>query len=437
MSVCPKQSEPPKGAAMKGGRSATHFPPQAYSSTFRGPPGAATGAPPRSDSAPATMALVLLLGLSLPLGPLAQAARCSPAGPTQTFGSLAEFQASNASSCAVSVNFSAQRFEGDRLPPLRPSGAACLLALELRNKSLARLADGAFANLTCLGRLDLSQNRLAALSKRTFQGLDGLLALNLSGNALIGLAAADLQPLPRLRLLDVSFNRLVGVDREAFNASPALRALNASHNQLKRMPDCFDALPELRELSLDHNSIAIFSAQALSGNSALRRLDFMKNEMVILHFGENETFSWPELRLLNLSGNCLGTVSVNRAHALFGNSAACLDLNDNHFSCAEWQRLAEGLARGGVCVRPGRDWGAPHHIQGMLCDKAWAQLFEAPPAAPPAFHIKYLALALALIGAAFVFLLVRDRCAQPSLPKWLCATAPSSDMDYVHLQPDS
>lgn len=381
------------------------------------------------------MALLLLLGLALPFAQAVQCPAEPPAGLPQTFDSLAQFQASNTNSCAVAVNFRAQRFEGDRLPGLRPLGAACVLTLQLRNKSLTDIVDGAFANLSCLGRLDLSQNRLSVLSSRTFQGLDWLLALNLSSNALIGLAAL---PLPKLRLLDVAFNRLMGVDRLTFKASPALRVLNASHNQLKRMPGCFDALAELRELSLDHNSIAIFNAQALSGNSALRRLDFMQNEMVILDFGRNGSVSWPQLRLLNLSGNCLGTVNVARARALFGDSATCLDLNDNHFSCGEWQALAEGLGKGGVCVRPGRDWAAPHHIQGMLCDKAWAPLPETKTAPTPAFDLRYLALAFALIGAAFAFLLVRDRCRQAPLQQWVCTSASSGgDMDYVHLEPAS
>lgn len=66
-------------------------------------------------------------------------------------------------------------------------GMPKLLALGLRNNSIAELTPSSFASLTQLGSLDLAANRLQKISAGTFDSQKKLYWLDLSDNGISGL----------------------------------------------------------------------------------------------------------------------------------------------------------------------------------------------------------------------------------------------------------
>lgn len=129
--------------------------------------------------------------------------------------------------------------------------------------------------LPSLQNVNLRGNMLRSLTSRTFANNTLLEFIDLSRNALRNLEAESFYRLKRLSSLDLAYNEIARLDRNVFRSNDNLVSLNLSHNVIDKFTKVVSN--SLREINLSWCEIILIDASALSGLSALQKLDLSNN----------------------------------------------------------------------------------------------------------------------------------------------------------------
>ncbi|XP_037093668.1 leucine-rich repeat-containing protein 15-like [Pollicipes pollicipes] len=231
-----------------------------------------------------------------------------------------------------------------------------LTELDLSDNMLTTLEAGVFKWMERLKHLNLARNRIRMISRDAFENVYELLTLELGENDISHVPSDAFRHLGTLRVLRIGHNSLQEVPFHAFFMLQSLRNLTLAHNRIYRIhPEAFADLLELRRLDIGFNELDKFPATSLAlpglevlhagGNrfsslhvhhmDSLHRLRVLRvchsqelssvtghifsNNLLLeeVHLCENPQLTWfppavvntlPNLKVLNLGGNSLGTL---------------------------------------------------------------------------------------------------------------------------------
>ncbi|KAG2065040.1 hypothetical protein BDR04DRAFT_1109154 [Suillus decipiens] len=164
-----------------------------------------------------------------------------------------------------------------------------------------------------LHSIDLSRKSLDGVT-RLKEFLPKLDSLVLNHNQLSWLSGIP----DSVRTLSVAHNLLTGVT--SFNHLQNIESLDISHNDIDSLTQ-LQCLRHLRELRADGNRIT--SVDGLQKLDGLTKLSLQGNQIQTADFAK---FRWPRLEMLNLSGNCICSIS-NLASSLPALIALNIDNN--------------------------------------------------------------------------------------------------------------
>ncbi|KAM5292624.1 amphoterin-induced protein 3 [Ctenodactylus gundi] len=178
--------------------------------------------------------------------------------------------------------------------------------------------------------------------------------LDLSHNAIRRLHPGWLAPLPRLRSLHLSYNELHALGRGVFTNASGLRLLDLSSNALRALGrHDLDGLEALELLLLFNNRLTRLDDHAFHGLRALRRLYLGCNQLAFFSFSHLHGLGTTRLRILDLSSNQLGNISVPELAALpaFLKNGVYLHNNPLACDCRLYHLLRRWQQRGLSAVR--------------------------------------------------------------------------------------
>lgn len=243
-----------------------------------------------------------------------------------------------------------------------------LESLCLANNSLTTIYPGTFQSQTCLSYLDLSGNKIRHI-KEIFYYNTKLKSLLLANNNISEFHPSAFHAENNLSYIDISGNRIEELENLMFCR---LKYLFVARNNVKLLrPRSFSNCKELLNLSLAENNITEIKDGAFCGLENLEYLDLSRNrissfilpqtevnnsgrgcvsrikdlkldnneiysfnfeEYLPLNISQNMSMKFCELKLLNLSGNCLSALDEKSVNVL-RNSAASAHLSDNPWLC--------------------------------------------------------------------------------------------------------
>lgn len=158
--------------------------------------------------------------------------------------------------------------------------------------------------------------------------------LDLGHNTLQQLRPGWLAPLSRLHTLRLDHNALTALGHGVFANASCLRLLDLSSNALRRLGRRdLDGLGALETLFLFNNSLARLDELAFHGLWALSSLYLGSNQLAAFSFDHLHGLGAPHLRVLDLSSNQLGHVSIPGLAALPAFLKRGLYLHNNPLPC--------------------------------------------------------------------------------------------------------
>lgn len=133
--------------------------------------------------------------------------------------------------------------------------ADCKGTLNLAERGIASISDGALDGLPLVRLLYLDGNRLAALSQGVFRGLEGVVQVHLPHNQLSYLPSGVFSALQNLEHLNLAGNQLTNLPDDVFQGLDNLQTLIVEGNQLSNLPQSLLSRAHLRRVELDSKSL--------------------------------------------------------------------------------------------------------------------------------------------------------------------------------------
>jgi Leucine-rich repeat (LRR) protein len=283
----------------------------------------------------------------------------------ETFSGLGKLQHLNLSDNSITS-----------IPPKIFGANENLESLRLASNKLTIINSSTFQNQSNLIYLDLSGNRITKIEGGTFNYTTILKSLLLANNILSELHPSAFHEDNQISYMDISGNRIEKLENLTFYQ---LQNLSVSRNVIRRLgPRNFSNCTELLNLVLSENNISEISSEAFYGLEKLEYLDLSSNnitnissfvfqdmlhqtevntsesvcvsKMKFLNLAKNKIYSFNfkeylplknshnisfkfcELKVLNLSQNCLSTLD-DMSMSLLRNSTVLTYLSDNPWSC--------------------------------------------------------------------------------------------------------
>ncbi|EDW08371.1 uncharacterized protein LOC6578526 [Drosophila mojavensis] len=200
-----------------------------------------------------------------------------------------------------------------------------IVGLELRNLDLSycNLDQIDLSGLPVLVEVRLRGNLLRSVDQYTFANNTLLELVDLSQNVLRFIGNAAFNPLKRLKHLNLAYNEIAHLDRNLISGNDVLLELNMSRNIIQKLTKIVSN--SVRVIDLSWCEISVIENTALTGLSAIQRLDLSNNLIsyfpslmrseTLQHLNlancrlstiRNNSFSgFPELADLHLNGNRL------------------------------------------------------------------------------------------------------------------------------------
>ncbi|XP_023173006.2 uncharacterized protein LOC111600898 isoform X2 [Drosophila hydei] len=200
-----------------------------------------------------------------------------------------------------------------------------IVGLELRNLdvSYCNLDQIDLSGLPVLVEVRLRGNLLRSVDQYTFDNNTFLELIDLSRNVLRFIGNAAFNPLKRLKHLNLAYNEIAHLERNLISDNDVLLELNLSRNIIQKLTKIVSN--SVRVIDLSWCEISIVESTALTGLSAIQRLDLSNNLIsnfpslmrseTLQHLNlancrlstiRNNSFSgFPELADLHLNGNRL------------------------------------------------------------------------------------------------------------------------------------
>lgn len=222
-----------------------------------------------------------------------------------------------------------------------------LKSIDLSNCNLDSIELQGFPGLV---KVFFRRNMIYELTSDSFANSQMIEILDLSYNAINSIEVSTFKKLKHLKSVNLSFNNIGKIERETFKENEQLTTLDLSWNQLNR----FNRIIALAmtDLNMTWNQISIVDSDALSGVPYLISLDISSNSIVdfpdslaaeylqnidmsmnrLTHLKASTFNGFPELRILNLSGNRF-TTPFRKEHFEENVFLEELNLADNPWHC--------------------------------------------------------------------------------------------------------
>ncbi|KAF2318898.1 hypothetical protein GH714_011528 [Hevea brasiliensis] len=215
----------------------------------------------------------------------------------------------NLSSSLTSLKLSRSQLHG-KFPDISPitfqgSRLSSLVYLDLSNNLLHGRIPSSIFKLVNLNVLILSSNKLIGEVSSAVCELNSLEILDLSNNSLNGSMPQCLGNFSNnLSVLHLGMNKFHGTILETFSVGSNLRYLNINGNQLQgRIPPSISNCINLEILDLGNNNIDDTFPHFLETLSKLQILILKSNKFHGLVKGTSANYSFPKLRIFDLSNN--------------------------------------------------------------------------------------------------------------------------------------
>ncbi|KAL1441633.1 hypothetical protein MTO96_008592 [Rhipicephalus appendiculatus] len=181
--------------------------------------------------------------------------------------------------------------------------------LDLQHNQISSVGDRAFQNSTQLRNLELQHNQISHLGERLFQGISQL-NLDLSYNHMSSLSPDVFSRLRDFKLesINLAHNEFSTFPTVALRKQYSfLEKANFSNNHIEDFPSNADVLVNIKELDVSNNPLTTNAHHVLLAEpKSVRFLHLANTGIRSLPLIES-----PFLRLLNLSGNRISSLSPN------------------------------------------------------------------------------------------------------------------------------
>ncbi|XP_077563736.1 uncharacterized protein LOC144179315 [Haemaphysalis longicornis] len=181
--------------------------------------------------------------------------------------------------------------------------------LDLQHNQISSVGDRAFQNSTQLRHLELQHNQISQLGEKLFQGISQL-NLDLSYNHMSSLPPDIFSRLRDFKLesINLAHNEFSTFPTVALRKQYSfLEKANFSNNHIEDFPSNADVLVNIKELDVSNNPLTTNAHHVLLAEpKSVRFLHLANTGIRSLPLIES-----PFLRLLNLSGNRISTLSPN------------------------------------------------------------------------------------------------------------------------------
>lgn len=224
---------------------------------------------------------------------------------------------------------------------------------------------GTFKMLPELTKLYLNGNNIKRLESGSFEGLSKLISLILSDNRINAVASGTFNECDRLKLLDLSRNQIQLIDIAAFaNLANSLEEINLSLNLLDAIPVDVGSLRALKILNLSGNQIKSISVNMFNALNKVVIINLESNRINDLS-NDNIWRGLTELKELNLKDNQLSNLNVRNMLDSLKN-LKIIKLNINNFKCNTLNNVVKEFQARKVEVTPGL-FKSQHVINGISC----------------------------------------------------------------------
>lgn len=239
-----------------------------------------------------------------------------------------------------------------------------IITLNLTDKKIKQIDEGAFNTLVCLHTLLLSKNNITILLKNNFEDLVFLEYLDLSENYIETLANQIFYKLHQLKVLNLAKNHIKTLKPLAFQNLEALKELILENNLINALPDgIFQPLISLKRLNVANNQLKDVELQKWKGLLNLTDLNLSGN--ALYRFELNYNLSFSELTHLNLSFNDLTELKVPVLLRYFP-KIIVIDLNDNAWSCNGLNLIVQQLKNAKILLEARND--STSSVNGIGCN---------------------------------------------------------------------
>lgn len=208
-----------------------------------------------------------------------------------------------------------------RIPSRLFIGAPNLQEIDLSENRIDTIDDYAFDRLAKLEFLFLQNNGLTVVRQHSFSGAENLRGLQLEDNEIETIEDGALN-LPLLKSLFLGHNKLTTLSDRTFAGAPQLYGVDLKANRLSRIGEAFSRCQHLGALILDHNTIGDISLHHFAELRELMQLSLKNSGFNFTWFAQTPRDGAPKssIRFLDISWNGINDASVlSRLSGTFGN----------------------------------------------------------------------------------------------------------------------